>query len=200
MSNGPSVARCGRKSTTLGSRCVDRREIALLVRHLPASRGETSPGRTPRGPESRGAKTATAIPIKSVSPAARVEGFRRCRPDRLEYHGPDADELISDAFLRTHCFETKPGRGNKRGFIASRYTPATARSRHHRTLWIDGDGVLQHSLHVRAVASGIVASRAGVDRIHWGRRCLDRARLGYPDRPLGAGEAAADDDGHRGQS
>src|SRR5207245_6263264 len=43
------------------------------------------------------------------------------------YQAPDADVLLSDPFLRTHCFETKAGHGETAGFVGLAFTPARDR-------------------------------------------------------------------------
>src|SRR2546429_3804932 len=55
------------------------------------------------------------------------------------YQAPDADVLLSDPFLRTHCFETKAGHGETAGFVGLAFTPARDRSLPDvaGTLWLD---------------------------------------------------------------
>ena len=55
------------------------------------------------------------------------------------YHAPDADVLLSDPFLRTHCFETKSGRGETAGLVGLAFTPARGRRLPDvaGTLWLD---------------------------------------------------------------
>jgi len=73
--------------------------------------------------------------------------------------------LISDAFLRTHCFETKPGRGETEGLIGLAFTPARDRTLPDitGTLWIDRGTAMLHHLDFTYVRlpQELVASRAG---------------------------------------
>ncbi len=128
---------------------------------------ETSPGGRPRGPDSTWRDDGyRLIPIKSAPPQQlEREGFVVVDQDGWTYHGPDADELISDAFLRTHCFETKPGRGETEGLIGLAFTPARDRTLPDitGTLWIDrGTAMLQHLDFTYArLPQEVVAPRAG---------------------------------------
>ncbi len=128
---------------------------------------ETSPGGRPRGPDSTWRDDGyRLIPIKSAPPQQlEREGFVVVDQDGWTYHGPDADELISDAFLRTHCFETKPGRGETEGLIGLAFTPARDRTLPDitGTLWIDrGTAMLHHLDFTYArLPQEVVAPRAG---------------------------------------
>src|SRR6267378_1547117 len=77
----------------------------------------------------------------------------------------DADELISDAFLRMHCFETKSGRGETEGLIGLAFSPARGRTLPEitGTLWIDRTtAMLQHlDFSYTRLPEGLVAPRAG---------------------------------------
>ncbi len=55
------------------------------------------------------------------------------------YQAPDADVLLSDPFLRTHCFETKVGGGETAGLVGLAFTPARDRTLPDvaGTLWLD---------------------------------------------------------------
>jgi hypothetical protein len=128
---------------------------------------ETSPGGRPRGPDSTWRDDGyRPIPIKSVPPQQlEREGFVVVDQEGWTYHGPDADELISDAFLRTHCFETKPGRGETEGLIGLAFTPARDRTLPDitGTLWIDRGTAMLHHLDFTYVRlpQELVAPRAG---------------------------------------
>src|SRR5258705_11753891 len=127
----------------------------------------TSPGGRPRGPDSTWRDDGyRPIPIKSAPPQQlELEGFVVVDQDGWTYHGPDASELIRDAFLRTHCFETKPGRGETEGLIGLAFTPARDRTLPDitGTLWIDRGTSMLHHLDFTYVRlpQELVASRAG---------------------------------------
>src|SRR6267378_1595707 len=111
---------------------------------------ETTPGGRARAPDSTWRDDGyRRVPIKSVPPAQlEREGFVVVDSDGWTYHGPDADELISDAFLRTHCFETTSGRGETDGLIGLSFTPARGRTLPDitGTLWIDRQTAMLHHL------------------------------------------------------
>src|SRR6267378_1940959 len=111
---------------------------------------ETTPGGRPRGPDSTWRDDGyRRVPIQSVPPEQlEREGFVVVDSAGSTYHGPDADELISDAFLRTHCFEAKSGGGETEGLIGLSFTPARGRTLPDitGTLWIDRQTAMLHHL------------------------------------------------------
>ena len=74
------------------------------------------------------------VPFRSV-PAEQLEreGFVVVDDEGWTYHEPDADVLLSASFLRTHCFETKVGKGETEGLVGLGFPPARGRqsARHH---------------------------------------------------------------------
>src|SRR3989441_326709 len=127
----------------------------------------TTPGGRARGPDSTWRDDGyRRVPIKSVPPdQLEREGFVVVDSAGWTYHGPDADELISDAFLRTHCFETKSGRGETEGLIGLAFSPARGRTLPDitGTLWIDRETAMLHHLDFTyaRLPEGFVAPRAG---------------------------------------
>ena len=106
------------------------------------------------------------VPFRSV-PAEQLEreGFVRVDADGWTYHEPDAEVLLSGAFLRTHCFETKVGKDETAGMVGLGFSPA--RGRHlpdiTGTLWVDRhSGELRHLefKYVR-LPQGLSAPNAG---------------------------------------
>lgn len=88
------------------------------------------------------------VPFRSV-PAEQLEreGFVLVDEDGWTYREPDADVLLSDAFLRTHCFETRIGTGDTEGLLGLAFQPARSRKLPDiaGTLWIDPrSGELRH--------------------------------------------------------
>jgi len=127
----------------------------------------TTPGGRARGADSTWRDDGyRRVPIKSVPPdQLEREGFVVVDSAGWTYHGPDADELISDAFLRTHCFETKSGRGETEGLIGLAFSPARGRTLPDitGTLWIDHKTAMLHHLDFSytRLPEGLVAPRAG---------------------------------------
>ena len=128
---------------------------------------ETTPGGRARGPDSTWRDDGyRRVPIQSVPPdQLEREGFVVVDSAGQTYHGPDADELISDPFLRTHCFETKSGRGETEGLIGLAFSPARGRTLPDitGTLWIDHTTAMLHHLDFSytRLPEGLVAPRAG---------------------------------------
>lgn len=127
----------------------------------------TTPGGRARGPDSLWRDDGyRRVPIKSVPPDQLERyGFVVVDSEGWTYHGPDADELISAEFLRTHCFETKSGRGETDGLIGLAFTPARGRTLPEitGTLWIDRNTAMLHHLDFSYthLPEDLVAPRAG---------------------------------------
>jgi hypothetical protein len=128
---------------------------------------ETTPQGRARSPDSTWRDDGyRRVPIKSVPPEQlEREGFVVVDNEGWTYHGPDADELISAEFLRTHCFETKSGRGDTEGLIGLAFTPARGRTLPDitGTLWIDRQTAMLHHLDFSytRLPEDLVAPRAG---------------------------------------
>ncbi|HKC39380.1 MAG TPA: carboxypeptidase-like regulatory domain-containing protein [Gemmatimonadales bacterium] len=128
---------------------------------------ETTPGGRARGPDSTWRDDGyRRVPIQSAPPAQlERDGFVVVDSAGSTYHGPDADELISDPFLRTHCFETTSGRGETEGLIGLAFSPARGRTLPDisGTLWIDRATAMLHHLdfNYTRLPEGLVAPRAG---------------------------------------
>jgi len=81
------------------------------------------------------------------------------------YYEPDADVLLSDPFLRTHCFETKAGRDETAGLVGLAFSPARGRSKPDitGTLWVDRQTAELSHLEFKYVRlpQGVMDPRAG---------------------------------------
>lgn len=76
-------------------------------------------------------------PFRSLPPAQLARaGFMQQAGGRASFHGPDAALLLSDEFLDTHCFDTRPGTDGRVGLafapVPSRTMPGIT-----GTLWLD---------------------------------------------------------------
>lgn len=80
-------------------------------------------------------------PFAAVSPdSLSVHGFvRTVSADSVLYYGPDADVLLSEQFLDTHCFRARRGEKETAGLIGLAFDPARGRKLPDikGTLWID---------------------------------------------------------------
>src|SRR5712664_1687928 len=129
---------------------------------------EVTPTGQRRGPDSTWHDVGyRRVPIRSAPPEQlEREGYVVSTPDGgFIYRAPDADVLLSDAFLRTHCFETKSGRGETDGLIGLAFTPARGRTLPDvaGTLWVDGKTAQLHHLDFTytRLPQELVAPRAG---------------------------------------
>ena len=80
-------------------------------------------------------------PMRSISGDSMVRaGFWRAQDsDTLEFHGPDANALLSDAFQSNHCFELVSGSGQNKGMHGLEFRPRRNRATGgiNGTIWID---------------------------------------------------------------
>ncbi len=92
-------------------------------------------------------------------------GFVDTTAEEWTYHAPDADVLLSDPFLRTHCFETRAGRGETTGMVGLAFVPARGRQLPDvaGTLWVDRETSELHHLEFTytQLPHGLVSPRAG---------------------------------------
>jgi hypothetical protein len=108
------------------------------------------------------------VPFRSV-PAEQLEreGFVVVDEEGWTYHEPDADVLLSEAFLRTHCFETRIGKagGDTEGLVGLAFQPARGRKLPDitGTLWIDRQSAELRHLEFKYVRlpQGVSAPNAG---------------------------------------
>jgi hypothetical protein len=82
-------------------------------------------------------------------PAAALERTGFIVPEGREwlFYAPDAEVLLSDAFLGAHCFETRLGRDGEAGLVGLAFTPVpgTRRPDVRGTLWVSAaSGELRH--------------------------------------------------------
>jgi len=68
----------------------------------------------------------------------RDHGYARRNDDGWSYFAPDADVLLSDAFLDTHCFGVRRGSRESAGLIGLTFSPTSGREIDiDGTLWLD---------------------------------------------------------------
>ncbi|MEZ4417484.1 MAG: carboxypeptidase-like regulatory domain-containing protein [Gemmatimonadota bacterium] len=74
-------------------------------------------------------------------PAGKLisEGFVVTDRDGTVFYGPDADVLLSDDFLETHCFRLRQGRRSNEGLLGLGFEPVGGRrlTEISGTLWLD---------------------------------------------------------------
>ena len=90
--------------------------------------------------ESRIDRRLTPIPWKSVPVDDLLSGgFVRPEGDGSVYYAPDAEVLLSDPFLDTHCMRLTEGRDESKGLIGLAFEPLEDRgvTEISGTLWVD---------------------------------------------------------------
>jgi len=106
------------------------------------------------------------VPFSSV-PAEQLaaNGFVVQDGSGWSYFAPEAEALLSEPFLRTHCFETKLGKGETAGLMGLMFSPARGRKLPDvvGTLWVDRHtGELRHlEFKYVQLPSGLADPRAG---------------------------------------
>jgi len=76
------------------------------------------------------------VPFRSAPAVVlALQGYVVVAPEEWTYYGPDADVLLSEPFLKTHCFETKA----EQGLVGLAFSPARGRNLPDvkGTLWVD---------------------------------------------------------------
>ena len=90
--------------------------------------------------QTKQASTVTRSPFISES-AARLSatGYVRQNSTEVTYYAPDATVLLSEEFLRDHCFRLREGEGRRQGLIGLAFEPVQGRDKPDigGTLWID---------------------------------------------------------------
>jgi hypothetical protein len=89
-------------------------------------------------------------PYESLPADELAEGgyVQRTGSDETTYYAPDADVLLSDAFLDTHCMRLVVGEGEQEGRVGIAFRPRSDRrvTEISGTLWLDPDGWLLEQL------------------------------------------------------
>lgn len=121
----------------------------------------------PLGPDSTWRSTGyQQVPVRSA-PATQLEtdGYVVVGHDGWTYFAPDADVLLSNPFLRTHCFQARVGRGETEGLVGLAFSPAKDRKLPDvaGTLWLDRETAeLRHlQFNYTRLPQRLVAPRAG---------------------------------------
>ncbi|CAA9339504.1 MAG: hypothetical protein AVDCRST_MAG68-2930, partial [uncultured Gemmatimonadetes bacterium] len=85
-------------------------------------------------------ESANPSPFVTV-PAARLaeKGYVEAVGDTVLFHAPDAEILLSDEFLDTHCFHAEPADAEHRGMVGLAFAPVSTGERTdvRGVLWMD---------------------------------------------------------------
>ena len=101
---------------------------------------ELTPGGRPLGHDSTWHYVGfQQVPVRSAPPDSLAATGYVIAGEDWTYYGPDADALLSEAFLHTHCFETRMGKGENAGLVGLAFSPARGRKLPDitGTLWLD---------------------------------------------------------------
>lgn len=106
---------------------------------------------------------ATDRPFRTVgAKALATEGYVRPDTERIEYRSPDAEVLLSEQFMSTHCFRMGPPRSDAPDWIGVAFTPARApapgRVDIKGVLWLD-----ERTAELRRLEFGYVGVSAAQD-------------------------------------
>ena len=120
------------------------------------------------------ARGVVASPFQSLSAESlSTAGYWRAQPSgAVIYYGPDVDVLLSDAFLRDHCFRVVRGEHERAGIAGLTFAPASRRAVPDvvGTLWLDArtfELQLVQFAYDR-VAAGVDSSAVGGE-VHFAR-------------------------------
>ena len=108
--------------------------VSRFVRTLDARSGRVT------GYQVKEANSVTRSPFVSQSAAwLSTNGYAKVGPTETLYYAPDASVLLSDEFLRDHCFRLRGGEGKRNGLIGLAFEPVKGRETPDiaGTLWID---------------------------------------------------------------
>jgi hypothetical protein len=149
-----------------------------------------------------------AVPLEQLA----TRGFAEVHGDTLLYHAPDAEILLSDAFLNTHCFNARPADAEHAGMVGLAFMPVQverSRADIQGVLWMDAASAELRVLEYGYVggdpllATNIASGRVEFRRLPSGGWIVSRWRIRMPSgaaryRPAaaavpGIGPSAADD-------
>jgi hypothetical protein len=108
--------------------------VSRFVRTLDARSGRVT------GYQAKEANAVTRSPFVSESAAwLSANGYVKAGLSETVYYAPDAAVLLSDEFLRDHCFRLRDGDGKRAGLIGLAFEPVKGREKPEiaGTLWID---------------------------------------------------------------
>lgn len=139
----------------------------------------------------------TSLPVADLS----RHGYRRDTRDGTWYYAPDAEALLSDAFLGDHCFRVQAGEGETAGLVGLAFEPVRGRdvTEVEGTLWIRRDSAALRYLEYRYrnlsldVPTDRLGGRVDFERLPNGAWIVRRWRIRMPaleiDQNIRAGDA-----------
>lgn len=132
--------------------------------------------------QSRGDYTFVSLPADDLL----RRGFVRVDDGMFTYFAPDANVLLSDLFLDTHCFRLVPGRDEWQGRVGLEFEPVPGRrvTDIRGTLWLDpGTGELRHleySYTRLPIETNLAGGEVAFERLPEGPWIVRRWRIRMP--------------------
>ena len=127
-----------RKALEATSRTTDLGVYRYVIRHY--ERELDDRGREVRSEQSRIQRGVMANPFLSLNVEILLErGFMHSDGDGFVYYAPDADVLLSDRFLDSHCMSLTEGEGEAEGLLGLSFEPTENRGVPDISgvLWVD---------------------------------------------------------------
>ena len=127
-----------RKALEATSRTTDLGVYSYVIRHY--ERELDDRGREVRSEQSRIQRGVMANPFLSLNVEILFErGFMHSDGDGFVYYAPDADVLLSDRFLDSHCMSLTEGEGEAEGLLGLLFEPTENRGVPDISgvLWVD---------------------------------------------------------------
>ena len=152
-----------RKALEAAARTAERGVYQFVLRFFDRTmddRGETVLSET-----SRVGRRFRRRPFRSLEASKLIEeGFVQPDGDGSFYYAPDADVLLSDVFLDTHCFRLREGKDEHEGLLGLEFEPTRNRdvSEISGTLWIDPSNAELQRLEYRYEKLGFSVGRSPV--------------------------------------
>lgn len=106
-----------------------------------------------------------ARPFESLEASKLIEdGFMQSNGDTRIYYAPDADVLLSDVFLDSHCFKLREGEDENEGLLGLEFEPTGGRDvpEINGILWLDPVSAELQRLDFRYENLGFPVGRAPV--------------------------------------
>jgi hypothetical protein len=98
-------------------------------------------GRPLEDPTIQAYSSATGRPFRSLPPdSLATAGYLAIQEDSYSFYAPDAEVLLSESFVESHCFNAEPWKGDDRDWVGIGFKPAEARRGVvgiRGTLWLD---------------------------------------------------------------
>lgn len=152
-----------RKALEAAARTAERGVYQFVLRFFDRTMDDR--GQTVLSETSRVGRRFRRRPFRSLEASKLIEeGFVQPDGDGFFYYAPDADVLLSDVFLDTHCFRLREGNDEYEGLLGLEFEPTRNRDvpEISGTLWIDPSNAELQRLEYRYEKLGFSVGRSPV--------------------------------------